>query len=180
MESSLLKGIKNGDELAYNTIFNQYYALLTSFAFKYLKDLDASKEIAQNTFVKLFEKRDSIEITTSLKSYLYKIVHNSCINYIKSRAIEAKHYSALAGEVENTSDFNRFIEQTEEEYRIYKAIDQLPGKCKLIFKLSRFEGRKNKDIADELNISVRTVETQISKAIKILKLNLKFIVSILF
>jgi RNA polymerase sigma-70 factor (family 1) len=172
MNLNLLDKLKEGNESAYRIIFNEYNALLVSFAYKYLKDLDNAREISQKVFVKFFEKRNSIEISSNLKAYLYKMAFNECLNYIKSKKISSDHYSNYAKEFENSADYQHFIEQTEEEYKIYKAIEQLPPRCRQIFKLSRFEEKKNTIIAQELNISIRTVETQISKALRLLKAEL--------
>jgi RNA polymerase sigma-70 factor (family 1) len=172
MQQELLNRLKAGDELAYKTIFDNYYPLLVAFAQKYLSDIDASKEIAQNVFVKFYEKRNSIEITSSIKSYLYKMAYNDCLNYIKNRDTILKHYSEYSKEQAKHEEYQDLIEETEQEYRIYKALEKLPPKCKTIVLQSRLEGKKNKDIADELNISIRTVETQISKALKLLKSSL--------
>ena len=169
MEKELLHKLKLGDENTYQTVFNNYFPLLVAFANKYIQDLDLAKEIVQVVFVKLFEKRNSLEITTSIKSYLYKMVYNDCLNAINSQKITSRHYSQYARQIDIMADYLDVIEQTEKELRIFKAIEKLPPQCKLILQQSRFEGKKNKVIADELNISIRTVETQISKALKLLK-----------
>jgi RNA polymerase sigma-70 factor (family 1) len=177
MDPDLLKKLKEGDESAFRFIFNNYYPLLTSFACKFLHDLDSAREISQKVFIRLFEKRNSIEIHSNLKSYLYKMTHNECLNYIHREKIVSSHYSIYAKEFESDSVCQQYIEQTEEEYKIYKAIEQLPPKCKQVFKLSRFEQKKNIIIAQELNISIRTVETQISKALKLLKIGLSYMLT---
>ncbi|HAH24452.1 MAG TPA: RNA polymerase sigma-70 factor [Prolixibacteraceae bacterium] len=169
MEQELLHKLKIGDENAYHAVFNTYFPVLVAFANKYVVDLDMAKEIVQVVFVKLFEKRRSLEITTSIKSYLYKMVYNDCLNAINSQKITSKHYSQYARQIELLTDYHDVMEKTERELRIFKAIDQLPPQCKLIIQQSRFEGKKNQAIADELNISIRTVETQISKALKLLR-----------
>jgi RNA polymerase sigma-70 factor (ECF subfamily) len=175
MQKELLYKLNNGDELAYKTIVDEYYPVLVAFANKYLSDLDVSKDIAQNVFVKFYEKRHSIQITSSLKSYLFKMVYHECLNYLKSKRTVLGHYSEYAKEMEAREDFQDTIEQTEEEYRIFKALENLPPKCRLIIEQSRLNGKKNQEIAEEMNISVRTVETQISKALKILKSSLSFL-----
>ncbi len=169
----LLNKLKEGNEKAYKFIFNEYYALLTAFAYKYLHDLDTAKEIAQNTFVKFYEKRNSIEITSSLKSYLFSMVHNDCVSYLRSRDLSGLLINKLAEHQEGNTEYQVYIEQTEEEYKLHQLIEQLPPQCKKIFKLSRFDNIKNGEIARDLNLSVRTVEAQISKAIKYLKDNYK-------
>jgi RNA polymerase sigma-70 factor (ECF subfamily) len=173
MGNDLLCKLKEGNEQAYKFIFNEYYALLTAFAYKYLHDLDTSKEIVQNVFVKFYEKRNKIEITISLKSYLYQMVYHDCISFIRSRNYLELHKDKLSEYQKNSFDYQVFIEQSEEEYKLYKLIEQLPSQCKKIFKLNRFDNKKNGEIAKNLNISVRTVETQLSKALKFLKANYK-------
>lgn len=175
MEHELLHQLKIGNEKAYHAVFNDYFPVLVAFANKYVCDLDMSKEIVQAAFVKLFEKRNSLEITTSLKSYLYKMVYNDCLNAINSKKISSRHYAQYALQMDQQTDFRDVMEQTEKELRIYKAIDKLPPQCKLIIQQSRLEGKKNKEIAKELNISIRTVETQISKALKLLRSGISFL-----
>lgn len=175
MEKELLHLLKIGDEKAYHAVFHKYFPVLVAFANKYTSDLDMSREIVQVVFVKLFEKRESLEITISLKSYLYKMVYNDCMNAINSKKVISEHYSRYAQQMNLLTDFQDLMEQTEKELRIYKALDKLPPQCKLIIQQSRLEGKKNKEIAEELNISIRTVETQISKALKLLRSGINFL-----
>lgn len=180
MEKDILERLKLGDEQAYKFIFDEYYAPLTAFANKYLRDLDVSKEISQNAFVKIFEKRESIEISKNFKAYLYQIVYNDCISYIRNQKRKESHIDEIKNLYEHSVDYEQLVHQTEEEYKLYQLIEQLPPQCKAIFKLSRFENRKNSEIAEELKISIRTVETQISKAIKYLKSNYKTLLFTIF
>jgi RNA polymerase sigma-70 factor (ECF subfamily) len=169
MEQVLLQRLKLGDENAYHEIFNNYFSILVAFALKYLGDLDLSKEVVQNAFVKLFEKRNSLEISSNIKSYLFKMVYNDCLKVLKrEKNIRRLHIEYALG-LDLYQDYIEISEQTELEYKIYTAINKLPPQCKRIIQQSRFEGKKNQVIADELNISIRTVETQISRALKILK-----------
>lgn len=175
MEQELLLQLKMGNEDAYHTVFHYNFLALVAFANKYVAELDLAKEIVQAAFVKLFEKRQSLEITTSIKSYLYKMVYNDCLNAINSKKISSRHYSLYAQQIDMHADFQDVMEQTENELRIYKTLNKLPPQCKLIIQQSRLEGKKNKEIAEELNISIRTVETQISKALKLLKAGINFL-----
>lgn len=172
---NILFRLKEGDEATYKEIFHEYYPLMVSFANKILKDLDSSKEIAQNVFVKLYEKRHKIEITSSLKSYLFKITYNDCLNYIKHKQISDSHNEKFTTQYD-TTDFQEFAEQSEQEKKIFNAIENLPTQCKAIFKQSRLDGKKNSEIASELQISIRTVETQISKALKIIRQAVAFFI----
>lgn len=173
MDNDLLNRLKEGNEQAYKIIFDEYFPILTAFACKYLHDLDTSKEIAHNVFIKFYEKRSTIIITKSLKSYLFQMVYNDCISFFRSRSHHELHRKQLAESLGDNADYQDFVEQTEEEYKLHQLIEKLPPQCKKIFKLSRFEDKKNDEIAQDLNLSIRTVETQISKAIKFLKINYK-------
>ena len=168
-KSELIKKLVNGEELAYKSIFEDYYAVMVVFANKYLNNIEMAKEIAQIVFVKLYEKRNSIKIKVSIKSYLYKMVYNSCLNYFKSQQIQNIHIEKYSKEIDVFTEYIDFIEQSENELRLFKAIEKLPPGCKSILLQSRIDGKKNKEIAEEHQISIRTVETQISKALKLVK-----------
>ena len=162
--------LKSGDESFYKSLFDDYYLPLTYYSFKITNNIEASKEIVQDLFVKLFEKRHSIQIEVSLKSYLYRSVYNSSLNYLQSMSIREHHSKILKTEISEYELYSdEEINQTELEYKIYTEIEKLPLQCKKIFKMNRFEGFSNSEIAGQLNLSKRTVETQISKALKILR-----------
>jgi RNA polymerase sigma-70 factor (ECF subfamily) len=175
----LINRLKTGEEAAYELLFKEYYTLLVAFANKYLHDLEDSKEMVQDLFVNLYEKREHLEINSSLKSYLFRSVHNRSLNLINSQKIRDKY----AAHINLTTDIkeNRLEEEvnkTELEHALYIAIGELPPKCKEIFKLNRFEGFSNAEIAERLKLSKRTVETQISKALKILRTKLQPLTSV--
>ncbi|MBN2275055.1 MAG: RNA polymerase sigma-70 factor [Bacteroidales bacterium] len=163
-----LDDLKSGDIYPYEMLFREYYRPLVVFALKYVKDQDTAKEIVQEFFVKLYEKRFSFVIDTSLKSYLYRSIYNSCINYISHIEMRNRHFKKIALLTENDFSENQ-ISTIELQNRIYTSIDSLPLQCKRIFKMNRLEGLKNEEIAEKLKISKRTVETQISKALKIMR-----------
>jgi RNA polymerase sigma-70 factor (ECF subfamily) len=153
----------------FEALFKLYYAPLVVYACKYVEGIDVAREIVQEFFVKLYEKRNSIAIDISVKSYLYRSVYNSCINYIKQRSIQDKHLKSMDMEKDDEGNLENEINRVELQQRIYEVIELLPAKCARIFKMNRFEGLKNEEIAQKLNLSKRTVETQISKALKILR-----------
>ena len=170
----LIRQLKSGHEAAYELLFREYYKILTVFANKYLTDLEAAREIVQDLFVNLYEKRENLEINSSLKSYLFRSVHNRCINQINALKIRSQ-YAEQAGyyaDIQENSLENE-VNKTELEQALYQAISELPPKCRIIFKMNRFEGLSNSEIADKLTLSKRTVETQISKALKTLKVKLE-------
>ena len=166
----LINRLKSGDESAYELLFKEYYQLLVGFAMKYVTDIENAKELVQDLFVYLYEKREQMEINSSLKSYLFRSVHNRALNLINSQKIRHKyveHISKTAETGENSLE--AVVHTTELEHVLYQAIGDLPPKCRMIFKLNRFEGLSNTEIAQQLKLSKRTVETQISKALKILR-----------
>jgi len=180
-EHDIINRIKSYDKKAFEELFFDYYPKMTVFAKKYVVDIDTAKEIVQDYFVRLYETRGNLNIQTSLKSYLYSSVRNSCVNYLNQHKLHASHAENIRIQnKDSVSDFLDTLEQTELEYRIWQEVSGLPDQCKRIFYLSRKEGVKNKDIANQLGISIRTVETQISKTLKILRTNLNQYLKIIF
>ena len=108
-------------------------------------------------------------IDVSVKSYLYRSVYNCCMNYINQKNIQEKHLKNIDQERIVEENLENEMNSVELQYKIFEVVESLPAKCKLIFKLNRMEGLKNDEIASQLNLSKRTVETQISKALKILR-----------
>jgi RNA polymerase sigma-70 factor (ECF subfamily) len=158
------------DKPAFELLFREYYGDLCSFACSFLKDLPASEEIVQDIFFNLWTKRDVIEIKTSIKSYLYQSTRNRCLNTIKH--IEVREKYKLFNEEQRS--YNESIEEdpmieSELAQRIENAIEALPRERKRIFKMSRYEGLKYREIAEELDISQKTVENQMGKALRFLK-----------
>ena len=166
--------IIRGDVRAFEQVFNTHYASLCRHAQKYVIDLDNAREIVQDTFVKLWEIKHSLSHDTSVKSYLYKAVRNNCLDYLKHIRISDKYKENLLRKVMDSgfksiaspeNCLNGLIEK-ELEDRINNAIASLPDRCREIFELSHFKGLKYREIAEELNISIKTVETQMSRAIQ--------------
>ncbi len=163
--------IKNiNTQEGFEHLFHSRYAELCSYANVFLNDLDAAEEIVQDLFVKFWENRENINISSSVRSYLFRSVRNSCLNFIKHKKIEEtyKQYNEEQRESGTVSVDDEF-EGSELEIQIRKAIDQLPPKRKEVFIMSRFEGLKYKEIAEKSGISVKTVENQMGKAIKFLR-----------
>lgn len=172
-ENRIISGLKAGYESSYKQLFNEYYLLLSAFANKYVKDPEEAKEIVQDLFVHLFEIRNSLIITTSLKSYLYQSVRNRCLNHIKFIQLQEENLENLKAEGSPAIIQEDKIMETELEYRIFQIVSELPLQCQRIFRMSRVDGKQNREIAQILNLSIRTVETQISKALKILRNSLQ-------
>lgn len=155
-------------------IFKTYYQPLCNYAYSFLNDRDEAEEIVQSSFVSVWEKRHEIEIRTSFKSYLYRMVRNACLNLIKHQRVKQQHaaVSSWGGEPAHEHVSERVIAH-ELEHRISLAMKELPEQCRLVFQLSRFEELRYQEIADQLNISVKTVENQMGKALKIMRIHLK-------
>jgi len=164
---------KNSGKLnkqSFELLFRENFTALTGFACKYVKDIDTSKEIAHDIFINLWEKRNEIDSEKPLRSYLFISVRNRCLNYIRDQKkfdktediTENPGYSQLTENVDP-------VEIMELEERINLAIDSLPDKCREIFIMNRFRNLKYAEIAKELDISVKTVEGQMSRALKTLR-----------
>jgi RNA polymerase sigma-70 factor (family 1) len=174
-EEELLQGIKDGSEEAYKKLFFNYFEGLTFFANKYLRDMDAAQDVVQEVFSYLYEQRDTLLISTSLKSFLYKSVTNKSLNILKHEGVKQRNHAHIK-ETSSEGFEEDALETAELEAKINQLIDELPTECARIFRMSRMDQKSNQEIADELNISKRTVETQISKALKTLRSALKIII----
>ncbi len=179
----IIEQIRNKNEKVFESVFKEYFKVLTIHAKKYVLDLDIAKDITQETFVKLYEKREELVIHTSLKSFLYTSVRNRCLDYIKLNKIRQNHKDAIAYQSATNSEEeeeDKEIRITELKQKIHKVIQTLPSQNQKIFMLSRFEGKTNQEIADELNISKRTVETHISNALKKIRVSVAIALLLLF
>jgi RNA polymerase sigma-70 factor, ECF subfamily len=149
----------------FKDIFLTYNRPLTVFALRYLNDLDSAQEVVQELFIHLWEKRKTLSIKYSIKAYLFQSVKNACVN----KKLSYREYFSLT-EADHQPDLQHDVIEkmiaVETEERIFKAMEQLPDKCREVFYLSRVRGLKNSEIARSLKISPKTVENQIGKAIK--------------
>jgi RNA polymerase sigma-70 factor (ECF subfamily) len=161
------------DKQLFEQLFREFFSPLCNFACGYVNDLDTAKEIVQEVFINLWNKRETIVSDSTVKAYLYTSVKNRCLNYIRDHKKFRSYILDVEIEAENMGFESDSLTQTEAQMKIQQAIETLPEKCKEVFILSRFDEMKYKEIADKLEISVKTVEAQISKALKILREELK-------
>jgi RNA polymerase sigma-70 factor (ECF subfamily) len=139
-----------------------------------LKDWDVAEETVQALFLKLWEKNEWTHIQTSIKSYLYKSVYHDCLNYIRRQKVQLRYQTTTVHAMKNqTDDAAGKLKLSELEQHLNKALSKLPEKCRAIFHLSRFEELKYQEIANQLDISIKTVETHMGKALRILRRELK-------
>jgi len=178
-EQNLFSSLKAGEERAFEKLFRNYYAPLCYYASKILQNDGAAEEIVQDFFVRLWEKRADIEIETSLKNYFFRSVKNLCLNQIKHENVKIQHVKSVISEAEST-EYSDHFQEVNLQKDIEKSIAALPEKRREIFRLSREEGLKYREIADKLNISIKTVEAQMGLAIKTLRDRLKKYNSFLF
>ena len=170
----LITTLKSGDITAFEMLFRTYYQPLCNYAYTFVQDRDEAEEIVQSTFLNVWEKRDNLSIHTGVKPYLYAMVRNASLNVLKHEKIKQQHVTMeMAVAERSVESVTRAVMASELETKIYKAMDKLPEQCRLVFKLSRFEELKYSEIAEQLNISIKTVENQMGKALKIMRDQLK-------
>lgn len=176
-EISTGEKIKNGDIAAFEKVFREYYAPLTLFAVSLVKDRDTAEEIVQDFFYVFWKNRAKIDIQTTLKNYFFQSVRNKALKYLRHQTVKKKYKTHVADSQSVTCEFYQpnIYDLQELENRINKVLDKLPANGSKIFRMNRFEGLKYNEIAEKLNISVKTVEANISKALKHLREELKYI-----
>lgn len=149
----------------FDLFFNDYYTNLCRFALTFVDSEPIAEEIVQEVFIYLWEKRENIEIKSSIRAYLYMATKNAALKYKKAGTIRRKHEDNYALQKEFTEEQDVFDEKELTEL-LHTAIDKLPEKCKAIFKLKYYEKLSYKEIAEKLNISPKTVDNQVGIAIK--------------
>jgi RNA polymerase sigma-70 factor (ECF subfamily) len=173
-EQQQIQALIAGDITAFEMIFRTYYQPLCSYAYTFLQDKEEAEEIVQGTFLSVWEKRQTIAIHTAVKPYLYAMVRNACLNVIKHEKIKQKHAAEeIALSPISYDSVAHAVATSELEVKIHQAMEKLPEQCRLVFKLSRFEELKYAEIAEQLSISVKTVENHMGKALKIMREQLK-------
>ena len=169
---------QEGFSLDFDQLFNEHFDYLVNFAHQYVKDSFAAEDICQKVFIKLWEKRSNINPNKSIKSYLFTSVRNACLNYIRDHQSKMNKTLDIDSAAFLSFDFDNLPELDELKDKIASALESLPSSCKQTFLLNRMEGKKYREIADELNISQKTVEAHMSKALKHLREKLKDYISI--
>jgi RNA polymerase sigma-70 factor (family 1) len=173
-ERILLEKLKNDDQSAFTIIFTKYYQDLVRFSFGFTRDSDASEEIVQEVFLKLWENRNSFVIHNSLKSFLLKTVQNRSIDSLRHVNITNKYASTvLEHPLLSENNTENYILHSELEAGFNLAMAKIPSQYAEAFRMSRIESLNYQEIAQKLGVSVRTVEVWISKALNLLREELK-------
>jgi len=168
-EIQLLQQLKHSEAPAFRKLFDTYYKYLTVTAYRYLNDGEKAKDLVHDTFADLWNRRDSLKIHSNLKAYLRQAVVNKSLNYIKrEKRIDFSEPERLPERpVAATAIMD--IEADELKKVIQTVIDGLPNRCRIIFTMSRFEEKSHKEIAEALDISTKTIENQITRALKAIR-----------
>lgn len=173
-DEQLFNLIENGDKMAFTEAYNKYHRLLYSVSYRYLMDKEKAEEAVQYVFVRLWEYRSDLNIGISLKNYLFTMTKNYVLNVIRNEnsAIE-KQYELAQRTSEYEEDFVEKFENRERMDIFYKALDKLPEQKREICLLKVREELSNKEIAERMNLSVNTIKTHYSEALKLLRIHLK-------
>jgi RNA polymerase sigma-70 factor, ECF subfamily len=167
--------IQNGDIKEYERLFVKYYEPLCQFAFKFLNDMDLAEDIVQEFFYNFWKNKETFSLKLSLNSYLYQSIRNNSLHYLGHLAIRQKYAETIKSEINEQHFFTELDEPGLNELNtvINETLKQLPERCSRIFSMNRFEGKKYKEIAEILSVSIKTVEADMGKALQVFRKSLK-------
>jgi RNA polymerase sigma-70 factor, ECF subfamily len=167
-EKNAIEALRQGDRQVFDALFRAYYEPLCNYACAMTGDMDEAEDVVQERFFKVWEKREELTINYSIKAYLYKMVYNACLNKVRNEKTQAKYKAHNATFLEENPvyqlDFTSEVQQN-----VQRAIASLPDQCRRVFELNRFEELKYREIADQLGLSIKTVENHIGKALRLLR-----------
>ncbi|MNK97819.1 ECF RNA polymerase sigma factor SigW [compost metagenome] len=172
-DSELLSLLRKGDHLAFAEIYNRYWKTLFAIASHKLKAFEDAEEVVQNIFVALWNRRTNLYVTSTLSAYLAVSVKYRVIKMLDKQYNQQKYVDSLGSQLlidDSTEDWLNFLELKK---RLEKLVADLPDKCQLVYKMSRESGMSHKQIAAELNISEKTVEARLGKAMRTLRAGLR-------
>ncbi|MEZ4918416.1 MAG: RNA polymerase sigma-70 factor [Saprospiraceae bacterium] len=166
--------LMKGSQQALRSLFERYYPILVQDLRRYLADEDQCRDLAQDVFVDIWNKRKQLQVQTSVEAYLRRAARNKALNFLKQNQRMQLEDSSTWYDVEDQGQHERQLLEHKEslESALHEAIDALPEKCRVVFVLSRFENMSHKEIAEQLDISPKTIENQITKAMKLLRASL--------
>ena len=173
-----ISALRKGEKKAYEEIYSEFFGVLYHLCLQYLHQEKVAEEIVQDTFLKLWEIRETLNEQINIRSFLYTITKNNCLNHLRNQKISLKHqenmkYLEMQFNYEALEKLGNYIQFEELRNKIDDAISTLPEEVIETFRLSRFEEFSYKEIAEQQGISIKTVEARISKALRILRIELK-------
>jgi RNA polymerase sigma-70 factor (ECF subfamily) len=172
-DSVIIQLLSERNEKAFEKVFKTHFRNLLAYACTMLREEAAAEEVVQNVFYKLWERNEQLTISGSVNAYLYRAVHNESLNYLKHKKVVSIHQSQSHNHMKgHTDSASKRILLKELEVKLHHALNDLPEQCRIIFQMSRFEELKYREIADKLDISIKTVENQMGKALKLLRVKL--------
>lgn len=171
-DEHLIPMLLSGDAITFERIYKHFLKPLHRYAINMLKDEDLAKEVVQNIFLKLWERRSTLSINGSVQAYLYRAVYHECLNYLRHEKTKMNYQDHLSYTMSSKNEENSGMELLDLQEKLQQALNVLPERCRTIFQMSRFEELKYQEIANELGISIKTVETQMGKALRVLRIKL--------
>ncbi len=182
---SLMLALQRGEKSAYEEIYNDFFGVIYHLSLQYLHNEKISEEIVQDSFMKLWEIRDTLNEQFNIRNFLYTITKNNCLNYLRNQKIALKHqekikYLEMQFNYEALEKLGNYLEFEVLREKIDQAIAALPEEIRETFLLSRFDELHYKEIAEKQSISIKTVEARMTKALRILRLELKDYLSVIY
>lgn len=172
-ENILIEGLRKQDKAIFDFVFNYYYSGLCAFAMRFLNDREATEDLVQDFFVSLWSEASRLQVNTSLKAYLFTAIKNRCLDSQRHSMVRERYinyFLSHSNEIDHSAEF-MFVE-SELRAAIQRSIEKLTPRCREIYEMNRVKGLSNQVISEKLNISKRTVELQISIALKIIRMEL--------
>ena len=170
--------MRQGDAEAFSALFRTYYEPLYRFAGRFTHDPQSAESLVQDVFVKVWEHRESLQVRSNVKAYLYSAVRNHALNVLK-REKRLVHGEALPERPHTARTPEETLIDKETAAAVHRAVDKLPARCRQIYTMKRYDGLSYDEIASVLRISVNTVKTQMKRALSTLRKELSFLISVL-
>ena len=166
-DTEIIRRIRQGDIEQFESLFRSSYVSLVRYSKTLIKDHDTAEEIVQDLFFRLWQDKEKLKIESSLNGYLFRSVHNRCLHFIEHNRVVDRYAEEMSyRQPEKQESPSDILQYSELQARIAKILERLPERCGQIFYMSRFEGLKYSEIAEKLSVSVKTVESNMGRALK--------------
>lgn len=186
-ELNLFESFKEGDQAAFTYFYDKYFRRIQAFSVQFVYDKDEAENLAQEALLYLWQNRESVDSINGIQSFLYTYAKSKCLNMIRHNKVKDKFKSDVLNQKERELDIEILnsiqfdtLELTELERIIHESINELPTKTREVFIKKRFENKKNAEIAEEMQVTLKAVEAHMTKALKILKTKLSDYLFLLF